>query len=162
MNTNAAAAGGVIACLVVARVFFKKTNIIYALNGAIGGLVAITASPATPTGLEATLIGAIGGLLCYGSLVCFEQFFKVDDPVGAISAHGTAGIFGVMVVPFTNPEATFGAQAMGVASIAAWGFVLTYVFLTVLNTFAPVRASEDIQKKGLDAEEIGIEAYPEF
>ena len=162
MNTNAAAAGGVIACLVVARVFFKKTNIIYALNGAIGGLVAITASPATPTGLEASLIGAIGGLLCYGSLVCFEQFFKVDDPVGAISAHGTAGIFGVMVVPFTNPEATFGAQAMGVASIAAWGFVLTYVFLTVLNTFAPVRASDEIQKKGLDAEEIGIEAYPEF
>ena len=162
MNTNAAAAGGVIACLVVARVFFKKTNIIYALNGAIGGLVAITASPATPTGLEASLIGAIGGLLCYGSLVCFEQFFKVDDPVGAISAHGTAGIFGVMVVPFTNPEATFGAQAMGVASIAAWGFILTYVFLTVLNTFAPVRASDDIQKKGLDAEEIGIEAYPEF
>ena len=162
LNTNAAAAGGVIACLVVARVFFKKTNIIYALNGAISGLVAITASPDTPTGLEATLIGACGGLLCYGSLVCLEQFFKVDDPVGAISAHGTAGIFGVMIVPFTNTAATFGGQAMGVLCILGFGFVLTYAFLTLLNIFAPVRASDAIQKKGLDAEEIGIEAYPEF
>ena len=162
MNTNAAAAGGVVACLIVARVFFKKTNLIYALNGAIGGLVAITAGPDTPTVFEATMIGAVGGLLCYGSLVAFEQFFKVDDPVGAISAHGTAGLFGVMVVPLTNDAATFTGQAAGVASIAVWGFVLTYVFLFLLNLLAPVTASEAIQKKGLDAEEIGIEAYPEF
>ena len=101
-------------------------------------------------------------MLCYGSLVCLEQFFKVDDPVGAISAHGTAGIFGVMIVPFTNTDATFGGQAMGVLCILGFGFVLTYAFLTLLNIFAPVRASDAIQKKGLDAEEIGIEAYPEF
>ena len=162
MNTNAAAAGGVISCLIVARVFFKKTNLIYALNGAIGGLVAITASPATPTGLEATIIGAFGGLLCYGSLVALEQFFKVDDPVGAISAHGTAGIFGIMVVPLTAEGATFTGQAIGVLAIASWGFVLTFAFLYLLNFIVPVRASEAIQKKGLDAEEIGIEAYPEF
>ena len=162
MNTNAAAAGGVIACLLVARIFFKKTNLIYALNGAIGGLVSITAGPDTPTVLEATMIGAVGGLLCYGSLVALEQFFKVDDPVGAISAHGTAGVFGVMVVPLTNEGATFMGQAAGVLSIAAWGFVLTYAFLFLLNYLAPVAASEAIQKKGLDAEEIGIEAYPEF
>lgn len=162
MNTNAAAAGGVISCLIVARVFFKKTNLIYALNGAIGGLVAITASPATPTGLEASIIGACGGLLCYGSLVALEQFFKVDDPVGAISAHGTSGIFGIMVVPLTAEGATFTGQAIGVLAIASWGFVLTFVFLYLLNFIAPVRASEAIQKKGLDAEEIGIEAYPEF
>ena len=162
LNTNAAAAGGVVACLVVARVFFKKTNIIYALNGAIAGLVAITAAPDTPTGFEATVIGALGGLLCYGSLVFFEQFLKVDDPVGAISAHGVTGIFGVMVVPYTNAEATLSGQAIGVLCILGFGFFLTYVFLFVLNLFAPVRASDSIQKKGLDAEEIGIEAYPEF
>ena len=162
LNTNMAAAGGVISCLVVARVFFKKTNIIYALNGAISGLVSITADPLSPSGYEATLIGAIGGLICYGALVAFEQFFKVDDPVGAISAHGAAGIFGVMVVPFTNAEATFGSQLYGVVSIVLWGFVLTYAFLFLLNLVAPVRASDEIQKKGLDAEEIGIEAYPEF
>ena len=162
MNTNLAACGGVVACLLVARIFFGKTNIIYALNGAISGLVAITASPHTPSGYEAVLIGAIGGLLCYGSLVFIEQFLKIDDPVGAISAHGTAGIFGVMVVPFTNPEATFGAQAVGVLAIMLWGFVLTYAFLFLLNLVAPVRASDEIQKKGLDAEEIGVEAYPEF
>jgi len=162
LNTNMAAAGGVISCLVVARVFFKKTNIIYALNGAISGLVSITADPLSPSGYEATLIGAIGGLICYGALVAFEQFFKVDDPVGAISAHGAAGIFGVMVVPFTNAEATFGSQLYGVVSIVVWGFVLTYAFLFLLNLVAPVRASDEIQKKGLDAEEIGVEAYPEF
>tara|TARA_Y100001970_G_scaffold267316_1_gene357139 strand:+ start:1180 stop:2424 length:1245 start_codon:yes stop_codon:yes gene_type:complete len=162
LNTNAAAAGGVVACLVVARVFFKKTNIIYALNGAIAGLVAITAAPDSPTGLEATLIGALGGLLCYGSLVFFEQFLKIDDPVGAISAHGVTGIFGVMVVPFTNAEATLLGQTIGVLCILGFGFFLTYAFLFVLNLFAPVRASDAIQKKGLDAEEIGIEAYPEF
>ena len=162
LNTNMAAAGGVISCLVVARVFFKKTNIIYALNGAISGLVSITADPLSPSGYEATLIGAVGGLICYGALVAFEQFFKVDDPVGAISAHGAAGIFGVMVVPFTNAEATSGSQLYGVVSIVLWGFVLTYAFLFLLNLVAPVRASDEIQKKGLDAEEIGIEAYPEF
>jgi Amt family ammonium transporter len=162
LNTNMAAAGGVISCLVVARVFFKKTNIIYALNGAISGLVSITADPLSPSGYEATLIGAVGGLICYGALVAFEQFFKVDDPVGAISAHGAAGIFGVMVVPFTNAEATFGSQLYGVVSIVLWGFVLTYAFLFLLNLVAPVRASDEIQKKGLDAEEIGVEAYPEF
>ena len=162
LNTNMAAAGGVISCLVVARVFFKKTNIIYALNGAISGLVSITADPLSPSGYEATLIGAVGGLICYGALVAFEQFFKVDDPVGAISAHGAAGIFGVMVVPFTNAEATFGSQLYGVVSIVLWGFVLTYAFLFLLNLVTPVRASDEIQKKGLDAEEIGIEAYPEF
>ena len=162
LNTNMAAAGGVISCLVVARVFFKKTNIIYALNGAISGLVSITADPLSPSGYEATLIGAVGGLICYGALVAFEQFFKVDDPVGAISAHGAAGIFGVMVVPFTNAEATFGSQLYGVVSIVLWGFILTYAFLFLLNLVAPVRASDEIQKKGLDAEEIGIEAYPEF
>ena len=162
LNTNMAAAGGVISCLVVARVFFKKTNIIYALNGAISGLVSITADPLSPSGYEATLIGAVGGLICYGALVAFEQFFKVDDPVGAISAHGAAGIFGVMVVPFTNAEATFGSQLYGVVSIVLWGFVLTYAFLFLLNLVTRVRASDEIQKKGLDAEEIGIEAYPEF
>ena len=162
LNTNAAAAGGVVACLVVARVFFKKTNIIYALNGAIAGLVAITAAPDSPTGLEASMIGALGGLLCYGSLVFFEQFLKIDDPVGAISAHGVTGIFGVMVVPFTNAEATFLGQIIGVLCILGFGFFLTYAFLFILNLFAPVRASDAIQKKGLDAEEIGIEAYPEF
>ena len=87
---------------------------------------------------------------------------KIDDPVGAISAHGVTGIFGVMVVPYTNAEATLSGQAIGVLCILGFGVFLTYVFLFVLNLFAPVRASDSIQKKGLDAEEIGIEAYPEF
>lgn len=162
LNTNMAAGGGVIACLLVSRIFFGKTNIIYALNGAISGLVAITAAPDTPTGYEAVLIGAVGGLICYGSLVFFEQVAKVDDPVGAISAHGAAGIFGVMVVPLTTEGATLGAQALGVVSIFVWGFVLTYAFLYLINLISPVRASDAIQKSGLDAEEIGVEAYPEF
>mgnify|MGYP005704798745 CR=1 FL=1 len=126
-----AAGGGVIACLLVSRIFFGKTNIIYALNGAISGLVAITAAPDTPTGYEAVLIGA-------------------------------AGIFGVMVVPLTAEGATLGAQALGVVSIFVWGFVLTYAFLYLINLISPVRASDAIQKSGLDAEEIGVEAYPEF
>ena len=148
--------------MLVSRIFFGKTNIIYALNGAISGLVAITAAPDTPTGYEAVLIGAVGGLICYGSLVFFEQVAKVDDPVGAISAHGAAGIFGVMVVPLTTEGATLGAQALGVVSIFVWGFVLTYAFLYLVNLISPVRASDAIQKSGLDAEEIGVEAYPEF
>ena len=162
LNTNAAAGGGAMACLAVSKLLFGKTNILYALNGAIAGLVSITADPLSPSGYEATLVGACGGLLCYGSLVALEQFFKVDDPVGAISAHGTAGIFGVMVVPFTNSEASFDSQFYGVVSIVAWGFALTYAFLFLLNFLVPVTASEEIQKKGLDAEEIGVEAYPEF
>ena len=92
----------------------------------------------------------------------FEQVVKVDDPVGAISAHGAAGIFGVMVVPLTAEGATLGAQALGVVSIFVWGFVLTYAFLYLINLISPVRASDAIQKSGLDAEEIGVEAYPEF
>ena len=161
LNTNMAAGGGVIACLLVSRIFFGKTNIIYALNGAISGLVAITAAPDTPTGYEATLIGAIGGLLCYGSLVFFEQVLKIDDPVGAISAHGTVGIFGVLAVSFTG-GASFVTQLIGVLAIAGFTFIMSYLTTMAINSVMPIRATDEEQDLGLDVSEIGIEAYPEF
>ena len=162
LNTNMAAAGGVIGALVLSLVMTGKSDVTMVINGAIAGLVAITAGPSAPSGGESVIIGFLGGLLVYASILFFDSKLKVDDPVGAISAHGIVGIFGVMVVPLTNEGATFMGQAAGVASIAVWGFVLTYAFLFLLNYLAPVTASEAIQKKGLDAEEIGIEAYPEF
>ena len=161
MNTNLAAAGGCIGALILAKIMFGKADLTMALNGCLAGLVAITAGPDTPSALQATIFGALGGLLVVFSITTLDKL-KIDDPVGAISVHGTVGLLGVMVVPFTNSDATFGAQAVGVLAIMLWGFVLTYAFLFLLNMVAPVRASDEIQKKGLDAEEIGIEAYPEF
>ena len=161
LNTNMAAAGGVLGALVLSLFMTGKSDVTMVINGAIAGLVAITAGPSAPTGGEAVIIGFIGGLIVYGSILFFDSI-KVDDPVGAISAHGTAGIFGCMVVPFTNGDASFLYQFIGVVSIAGFGFLASLGTVYVINMFMPIRATDSEQEAGLDASEIGVEAYPEF
>ncbi len=131
-------------------------------NGAIAGLVAITAAPDSPSGGAATLIGLIGGIIVYFSVVFLDTVLKIDDPVGAISAHGTVGIWGIMAVPFTNDATNFGYQAIGAISIFLWAFICTAITLFVINAVIGLRPSEGEETTGLDASEIGVEAYPEF
>jgi Amt family ammonium transporter len=162
LNTNMAAAGGVIGALVLSLVMTGKSDVTMVINGAIAGLVAITAGPSAPSGGESVIIGFLGGLLVYASILFFDSKLKVDDPVGAISAHGIVGIFGVMVVPFTNPDATFLIQLVGVISIAGFGFMASYGAVYLINMITPIRATDEEQALGLDVSEIGVEAYPEF
>ena len=162
LNTNMAAAGGVIGALVLSLVMTGKSDVTMVINGAIAGLVAITAGPSAPSGGESVIIGFLGGLLVYASILFFDSKLKIDDPVGAISAHGIVGIFGVMVVPFTNPEASFLIQLVGVISIAGFGFIASYGAVYLINMVTPIRATDEEQALGLDASEIGVEAYPEF
>ena len=162
LNTNMAAAGGVIGALVLSLVMTGKSDVTMVINGAIAGLVAITAGPSAPSGGESVIIGFLGGLLVYASILFFDSKLKIDDPVGAISAHGIVGIFGVMVVPFTNPEASYLIQLVGVISIAGFGFIASYGAVYLINMVTPIRATDEEQALGLDASEIGVEAYPEF
>ena len=162
LNTNMAAAGGVLGALVLSLYMTKKSDVTMVINGAIAGLVAITAGPSAPTGGESVIIGFLGGLLVYASILFFDSKLKVDDPVGAISAHGIVGIFGVMVVPFTNGDASFLIQFVGVLAIAGFGFIASYGAVYVINMVTPIRATDEEQAIGLDASEIGVEAYPEF
>ncbi len=161
MNTNLAATGGVVATLLTSLIKTGKMDITMAMNGAIAGLVAITAGPSAPSGGEAVIIGAVGGVIVYFSILFFERTLKVDDPVGAISAHGTVGIYGVMVVPLTS-DATFGAQLLGVVLIAGFTYVMSLLTILVINSFMPIRASDTEQEVGLDLTETGVEAYPDF
>ena len=162
LNTDMAAAGGVIGALVLSLVMTGKSDVTMVINGAIAGLVAITAGPSAPSGGESVIIGFLGGLLVYASILFFDSKLKVDDPVGAISAHGIVGIFGVMVVPFTNPDASYLIQLVGVISIAGFGFMASYGAVYLINMITPIRATDEEQALGLDASEIGVEAYPEF
>ncbi|GAA5176633.1 ammonium transporter [Modicisalibacter zincidurans] len=161
LNTNAAAAGGVIAALILAKVWFRKADLTMALNGAIAGLVSITADPLSPSALGATLIGAVGGLLVVFAIVGLDKL-KLDDPVGAISAHGVAGIWGVMVVPVSNADASFGAQLIGTIGIFAWVFIASLVVWLIIKAIMGVRVSEEEEYEGVDLAECGLEAYPEF
>ena len=161
MNTNMAACGGVVAAILVSLIRTGKMDVTMAMNGAIAGLVAITAGPSAPSGGAAILIGALGGVLVYFSILFFDNVLKLDDPVGAISAHGTVGILGVMVVPFTS-DASFYAQLIGVISIAGFTFIASLLTIFVIDKVLPIRASDDEQYAGLDSSEIGVEAYPEF
>ena len=161
MNTNMSAAGGVVAALLTSLILTGKSDVTMAINGAIAGLVAITAGPSAPTGGEAVIIGAIGGVLVYFSILFFEKTLKMDDPVGAISAHGTVGIYGVMVVPFTS-DASFLWQFYGVLAIAGFTYVASLIVIYVINMFLTIRATDEEQMAGLDSTEIGVEAYPEF
>jgi len=161
MNTNMAACGGVVAAILVSLIRTGKMDVTMAMNGAIAGLVAITAGPSAPSGGAAVLIGALGGVLVYFSILFFDNVLKLDDPVGAISAHGTVGILGVMVVPFTSDASIF-AQFVGVLAIAGFTFVASLLTIYAINTVLPIRASDDEQYAGLDSSEIGVEAYPEF
>jgi Amt family ammonium transporter len=161
MNTNMAACGGVVAAILVSLIKTGKMDVTMAMNGAIAGLVAITAGPSAPSAGAAVLIGAAGGILVYFSILFFDNALKLDDPVGAISAHGTVGVLGVMVVPFTS-DATFIAQFIGVLSIAGFTFLASLLTILVINKIIPIRASDEEQYAGLDSSEIGVEAYPEF
>ena len=162
VNTNAAAAGGVIAALLLAKSWFGKADLTMALNGALAGLVAITAGPDTPSALEATLIGAVGGLIVVFSIVILDRKLRIDDPVGAISVHGTVGLWGLLAVPLTNESATFGGQLMGAATIFVWVFGASVVVWLALKATMGIRVSEEEEDTGVDITECGMEAYPEF
>ncbi|MBL4851692.1 MAG: ammonium transporter [Gammaproteobacteria bacterium] len=161
LNTNAAAAGGLVAALVLARVLFGKADLTMALNGALAGLVAITAEPSTPTALQATLIGAVGGVIVVLSIILLDKL-KIDDPVGAISVHGTVGLFGLLVVPLTNDGAAFTGQLIGAATIFVWVFVTSLITWSILKAVMGIRVSEEEEYAGVDISECGMEAYPEF
>jgi len=161
MNTNAAASGGLIAALLVAKLMFGKADLTMALNGALAGLVAITAEPSTPTPLYATLFGAAGGALVVFSIIFLDKM-KIDDPVGAISVHGTVGILGLLLVPLTNDGATFSGQIIGALTIFVWVFAASYVVWTVLKMTMGIRVSPEEEANGVDASETGMDAYPEF
>ena len=162
MNTNAAAAGGLIAALIVARILFGKADLTMALNGALAGLVAITAEPSTPTALQATLFGAAGGVLVVFSILTLDKL-KLDDPVGAISVHGVVGLLGLLLVPLTNSEAaSFSGQLIGALTIFVWVFVTSFVALFALKMLMGIRVSSEEEFEGVDMSECGMEAYPEF
>ncbi len=144
MNTNAAAAGGVIAALIVAKLMFGKADLTMILNGALAGLVAITAGPDTPTPLMATIIGAIGGVIVVFSIVFLDKL-KIDDPVGAISVHGTVGLWGLFAVP-----------------LFVWVFVASFIVWSILKVVMGIRVTEEEEYEGVDYVECGMEAYPEF
>ncbi len=166
MNTNAAAAGGAIAALIVGRILFGKADLTMLLNGALAGLVAITAEPSTPTALQATLFGALGGVLVVFSILALDKM-KIDDPVGAISVHGVVGFLGLMLVPITNPltddgGASFTGQLAGAVTIFTWVFLASLVVWGILKVVMGIRVSEEEEYEGMDIADCGMEAYPEF
>ena len=163
LNTNMAASGGVVAAILISLILTGKMDVTMAMNGAIAGLVAITASPSAPTAGVAVLVGAGGGALVYFSILYFDKKLKLDDPVGAMSAHGIVGILGVMLVPLTSTsDASYFYQFIGVVSIAGFTFITSLLTILAINKFMPIRATDEEQYEGLDKSEIGVEAYPEF
>lgn len=161
VNTNMAAAGGVVAALIASRLAFGKADLTMALNGAIAGLVAITAEPLTPLPLWGMLIGAVGGLLVVFSIIALDKL-KIDDPVGAISAHGVVGIWGLIAVALTNEEASLGTQIYGALVIFLWVFIMSLVVWFIVKLIMGLRVSEEEEYQGVDLAECGLEAYPEF
>lgn len=160
-NTNMAAAGGLVAALITARLLFGKSDLTMVLNGALAGLVAITAEPLTPSALQSVLIGGVGGVLVVFSILTLDKL-KLDDPVGAISVHGVVGMWGLLAVPLTNADATFGAQLLGLVSIFAWVFIASLIVWGILKAVMGLRVSEEEEYEGVDVVECGLEAYPEF
>ena len=161
MNTNAAASGGLIAALLVARVLFGKADLTMALNGALAGLVAITAEPSTPTALTATLFGAAGGVLVVFSILTLDKL-KIDDPVGAISVHGVVGLLGLILVPFSNDGSTITGQLIGAVTIFVWVFVTSSIVWLAIKAVIGLRVTDEEEFEGVDMSECGMEAYPEF
>ena len=161
VNTNTAAAGGVVAALATARILFGKADLSMTLNGAIAGLVAITAQPLTPSPLLATVIGAVGGVLVVLSIVTLDKV-RIDDPVGAISAHGVVGIWGILAVPLSAADATLLGQLIGIAGIFGWVFIVSLLVWAALKATVGIRVSEEMEYEGMDLIECGMEAYPEF
>jgi len=161
VNTNMAAAGGVVSAMILSRIIFGKTDLTMVLNGALAGLVAITAEPLAGSPLMSTVVGAIGGLIVVGSIIGLDKL-KIDDPVGAISVHGTVGMWGLIAVAWTNADATIGAQLYGLVVIFGWTFVTAGIVWFVIKMVMGIRVTEEEEYEGLDLTDIGLEAYPEF
>ena len=161
MNTNLAAAGGCIGALILAKIMFGKADLTMALNGCLAGLVAITAGPDTPSALQATIFGALGGLLVVFSITTLDKL-KIDDPVGAISVHGTVGLLGLLLVPVTNGDASFSGQIIGALTIFGWVFITSLAVFFAIKMAMGLRVTEEEEYAGVDASECGLEAYPEF
>ncbi|WP_286263263.1 ammonium transporter [Thalassotalea atypica] len=161
LNTNAAAAAGAVAALLLNKAIWGKADLTMILNGALAGLVAITADPLSPSPIAASLIGASAGILVVFSIVGLDKI-KIDDPVGAISVHGVVGFFGVMIVPLNNGDASFGAQLYGCAVIFGWVFAASIVVWSILKKVMGIRVSDEDEYNGVDKSDCGIEAYPEF
>jgi len=162
VNTNMAAAGGLVVALLIARAWFGKADLTMALNGALAGLVAITAEPLTPTPLLATIIGGVGGAIVVPAIVMLDRVFKIDDPVGAISVHGIVGMWGLLAVCLSNPDSSIGAQVMGIVTIFLWVFITSFIVWMILKAVVGIRVSEAEEYEGVDIGECGLEAYPEF
>ncbi|MDY6992458.1 MAG: ammonium transporter, partial [Pseudomonadota bacterium] len=161
VNTNLAGASGVISALLMSRVLFGKADLTMVLNGALAGLVAITASPATPTPVVAAVIGAVGGVLVVFAILSLDKY-KIDDPVGAISAHGVSGFWGLLAVPLSNEAASFMRQLLGAATIFIWVFATSFLVWWLLKITMGIRVNEEDEYEGVDLSECGLEAYPEF
>ena len=156
LNTNIAAAGGVVATLITSQVVTKKMDITMAMNGAIAGLVAITAAPSAPSAGAALVIGAVGGIIVYFSIIILDRRFGIDDPVGAISAHGVVGIWGVMAVVFTGGSLV--SQFVGVLAIAGFTYLMSLLTILFIDRLIPIRATDEEQEVGLDAVETGVKS----
>ncbi|BCX80739.1 ammonium transporter, Amt family [Methylomarinovum caldicuralii] len=161
VNTNMAAAGGAVAALLTDRLLFGKVDLTMMLNGTLAGLVAITAEPLTPTPLLATIVGAVGGVIVVFSIMGFDKL-RIDDPVGALSVHGVVGIWGLLAVCLSNPDARLGAQLIGIVTIFAWVFTASFIVWYVLKLTVGIRLSPEDEYNGADYAECGMEAYPEF
>ena len=161
LNTNAAASGGLIAAMITARLLFGKTDLTMCLNGALAGLVAITAEPADPSPLLSTIIGAIGGVIVVFSIITLDKL-RIDDPVGAISVHGTVGIFGIFAVLLSDPDATFMGQLVGMLTIFGWVFGTSVAAWMIIKAVMGLRVSAAEEEEGMDIIDCGMEAYPEF
>jgi Amt family ammonium transporter len=160
-NTNTAAAGGALAALVMTQLLYKKVDLTMVLNGALGGLVSITAEPLTPGLGAATLIGAFGGVLVVLAVPLLDKL-KIDDVVGAIPVHLVCGIYGTIAVVFTNSDATLGGQLISIVIVGIFVFVVSLVIWFLLKAIMGIRVSEEDEYMGLDKAELGMEAYPEF
>tara|TARA_Y100000996_G_scaffold126502_2_gene95733 strand:- start:951 stop:1790 length:840 start_codon:yes stop_codon:yes gene_type:complete len=159
VNTNLAAAGGVMGALILSKLMFGRSDLTMALNGAIAGLVSITAEPLAPTPGLALIIGFIGGLIVVFSIITLDKM-HMDDPVGAISAHGTAGVWGLLAVTLTG--GSLGAQLYGIIVIFLWTFIVSYIFWKIIDSIYGLRVTEEEEEEGVDISECGLEAYPEF
>ncbi|MCB1495549.1 MAG: ammonium transporter [Bauldia sp.] len=161
VNTNTAAAAGVITAMVLTQLLYKKVDITMVLNGALAGLVSITAEPLMPSLPWAAIIGGIGGIIVVIVVPILDRM-KIDDVVGAIPVHLVAGIWGTIAVPITNPGTSFGTQFVGIVSIGAFVFIVSLILWLILKATMGIRVSEEQEVMGLDKAEIGIEAYPDF
>jgi Amt family ammonium transporter len=161
LNTNAAAAAGAISALIFAKILFKKADLTMTLNGALAGLVAITAEPTTPSPIQATIFGAVAGVIVVLAILSLDKI-QIDDPVGAISVHGVVGLFGLLIVPLTNSSVTFVGQLAGAATIFVWVFTTSFIVWFVLKKTIGIRVTAEEEYEGVDKSDCGMEAYPEF